>query len=256
MTKSERPIEASGPADPLKAPRITPEDIQAKEFRIAKLRGYKERDVDEFLDELTLSWTAVLEENRRLQMHESTSPAVRAPEFDDLTRRADDIIRRGEEQAAQVLRRAEARAAGIAAGSAPDGERAAVEAFLRRERAFIQSLAALVQDHAEGVKGMAREIFSQGSSKPSQTDLAPPEQPSASIGEATRDREPEPESASEPQPESASEPEPESASEPETEPIRIEDPEPARVRTTGNDQDNESKDKRDLSLRELFWGEE
>jgi DivIVA domain-containing protein len=32
--------------------RITPVEIQQKEFRLA-MRGYHERDVDEFLDEIT-----------------------------------------------------------------------------------------------------------------------------------------------------------------------------------------------------------
>ncbi|QOX62534.1 DivIVA domain-containing protein [Anoxybacterium hadale] len=45
---------------------ITPLDIQNKEFAKA-VRGYKEEDVDSFLDLLTLDLEKLLEENRRLK---------------------------------------------------------------------------------------------------------------------------------------------------------------------------------------------
>ncbi|MGI6748683.1 MAG: DivIVA domain-containing protein [Anaerovoracaceae bacterium] len=45
---------------------ITPLDIQNKEFSRA-VRGYKEEDVDGFLDLLTLDLEKILEENRRLK---------------------------------------------------------------------------------------------------------------------------------------------------------------------------------------------
>ncbi|MDD4563987.1 MAG: DivIVA domain-containing protein [Eubacteriales bacterium] len=45
---------------------ITPLDIQNKEFSKA-VRGYKEEDVDSFLDLLTLDLEKVLEENRKLK---------------------------------------------------------------------------------------------------------------------------------------------------------------------------------------------
>lgn len=45
---------------------ITPADIQSKEFDKA-VRGYKEEDVDVFLDELTNDYEAVLKENEDLK---------------------------------------------------------------------------------------------------------------------------------------------------------------------------------------------
>src|SRR5947208_83278 len=55
MKRKQDPTPSPGGEDPR---RVAPEDIQAKEFRMARLGGYKERDVDEFLDELTEAWTA------------------------------------------------------------------------------------------------------------------------------------------------------------------------------------------------------
>src|SRR2546427_3821326 len=91
------------------APRITPEDIQAKEFRIARFRGYKERDVDEFLDQLTLAWGSVLEENRRLRGAGAPAvigspPAVGATDPGEAGRRADDIVQRAREEADRIVR--------------------------------------------------------------------------------------------------------------------------------------------------------
>lgn len=45
---------------------ITPLDIQNKEFGKG-VRGYKEEDVDGFLDLLTLDWEKLLDENQRLR---------------------------------------------------------------------------------------------------------------------------------------------------------------------------------------------
>lgn len=45
---------------------ITPEDIQTIEFG-KSVRGYKEEDVDQFLDDLTLDYEAVLKENEQLK---------------------------------------------------------------------------------------------------------------------------------------------------------------------------------------------
>ena len=47
---------------------ITPADIQSKEFDKA-VRGYKEEDVDVFLDQLTNDYEAVLKENEALKVH-------------------------------------------------------------------------------------------------------------------------------------------------------------------------------------------
>src|SRR2546422_625892 len=130
--ESDRPLFA--PETP-SAPRISPEDIQAKEFRIARFRGYREHDVDEFLDQLTLVWSALLDENDRLRAQveggANRGSAIGAPDLQDVSRQADEIIRRARAEAAQILRDASARAGAATAGSAPrHTEIAAVSAFL------------------------------------------------------------------------------------------------------------------------------
>lgn len=224
--KEQAPVEA--PLPPRSAPRITPEDIQAKEFRIARLRGYKERDVDEFLDELTLSWGALLDENRRLRSQAGFGASIGAPDLDDAARQADEIIARARQEAARIVAEAGATQGARPAG---DDDRTTVSAFLNKERSFLQDLATLVQGHAEGVKGMAREVFA----KPE-----PPADESA------------PASSEEDVPAAPAEPPPApSAPAEDDEPIRIEEPEPATVRTS-----EPSEEPGDRSLKELFWGED
>jgi DivIVA domain-containing protein len=127
-------------------------DIQQKEFRVSRFGGYKMRDVDEFLDQLTDAFSALSAENERLR---GGAPIVGSPDLDDVTRQADEIIARARAEATRITGEAKASAAspGVADGST---DRAGVTAFLTREREFLQSLAGLVQEHAEAVKGMAR----------------------------------------------------------------------------------------------------
>jgi len=210
------------------APRISPEEIQAKEFRIARFRGYKERDVDEFLDQLTLAWGSVLEENRRLREGSMPLPPG-APAT--LGGDAEGVVARAREEADRIVREARERAAAIEAGVGSGNDRRAVSAFLGKEREFLQSLAGLVQGHAEGVKGMAREVFAsrEGPSAPPPTAEAPAAPTPAEEPTATS--------------------EPEAV--PEPEPIRVEEPEPVAV-----SREAEPRADGDRSLRELFWGEE
>ncbi len=55
------------------AGRITPQDVQDVEFRLA-FRGYDERDVDAFLDRVTEDLASYLEELERLRAA-ATAPA-------------------------------------------------------------------------------------------------------------------------------------------------------------------------------------
>src|SRR5213593_1039865 len=146
------PAAASGPGS-----RITPLDIQQKEFRVSRFGGYRMRDVDEFLDQLTEVDSGMVEENARLRRQAGSAPVVGSPDLDDVARQADEIIQRARDEAARID--AEARASAAATGTpsaGSDEDRAAVKAFLSQERAFLQSLAGLVQGHAEIVKGMAK----------------------------------------------------------------------------------------------------
>jgi DivIVA domain-containing protein len=138
-------------AEGQQTPRVvTPEDIQRQEFGVSRFGGYRMRDVDEFLDQLTTSTQALLAENQRLRAGGDGAPIVGSADLDDVNRQADEIIQRARDEAARIVAEASASA------PATPGDRAAVDAFLSQERDFLQQLAMLVQGHAETVKGMAR----------------------------------------------------------------------------------------------------
>lgn len=236
-----------GPA-PVGAPRmVTPIEIQQKEFAVSRFGGYRMKDVDEFLDELTASTTAMLTENERLRRQAGTAgPIVGAPDLDDVSRQADEIIQRARDEAARIVAEAKERSASIAGASAASAaamvtneeERAAVNAFLAQEREFLQGLASLVQGHAESVKGMARRARS--APPPVSAPTPTPTPPAASTAPAEA-----PVSASAPAP--AAQAEPTQAVPTAEEPIRVDEPE--RTGAPG-------KDEGDPSLRDLFWGED
>src|SRR5436190_6821844 len=139
--------------------RITPLDIQQKEFRVSRFSGYRMRDVDEFLDQLTEVVSGMVEENARLRRQTGAAPVVGSPDLDDVARQADEIIQRARDEAARIDADARARASlSTAPAVASEGDRAAVKAFLAQERAFLESLAGLLQGHAETMKGMARNV--------------------------------------------------------------------------------------------------
>lgn len=117
------------------AGRITPDDVQRKEFGTARVRpGYVMHEVDEFLDQVTDTLTRLLAENERLRAQLDASPGSPAPERP------------------------------AAPSSAAD--RGAVDAFLQREKAFLQSLGSLVQGHAEELKGMVRTARDRATAVP------------------------------------------------------------------------------------------
>ncbi|HEY6651634.1 MAG TPA: DivIVA domain-containing protein [Actinomycetota bacterium] len=232
---------------------ITPLDIQQKEFRVSRFGGYRMRDVDEFLDKLTEVVTGLTEENARLRRQAGAGPVVGSPDLEDVARQADEIIQRARDEAARIDTEARARASLAAAPMfASEGDRAAVKAFLAQERSFLESLAGLVQGHAETVKTMARSAR-----RPDESSTASAEGSDA------------PEAPTEPV---ADEPAPPPAavetSDPDEGIVEIRDAEatqslpaaeepgelaPTRPTTTGRTKDRGDGDP---SLRELFWGEE
>jgi DivIVA domain-containing protein len=254
-------------------PLPTPMDVQQKEFHVSRMGGYRMRDVDEFLDEITNSMSALVEENRRLKERLGNGAMIGAPDLEEVSRQADEIIRRAREEAAQIVRDAPAAASAPVAGAPGPEDRAAISAFLLREREFLQSLAGLVQGHAEGVKTMAKDARAKADAAappPAPPSAPEPEpEPEPSLPPAATIAEPEPE----PEPATFLEPEPEPEPEPATrippaeplasddrpteameEPVRIEEPEPATVGRT--DAEENGTEEGDRSLRELFWGEE
>jgi DivIVA domain-containing protein len=209
---------------------LGPLEIQQKEFRVSRFNGYKMRDVDEFLDAVTDSMSALVAENDRLR-EGGPVPVVGAPDLDDVSRQADEIIERARAEAARIVAEAKVQP-GVA--STPQ-DRAAVNAFLTNEREFLQSLAGLVQGHAESVKGMSKAV----------KKAPPPAPPKAEEAEATPD-------VTAVQDTQASEV---PTRVPESEPaVRVEEREPAAVMRSDGDDDGAADG--DRSLRDLFWGED
>jgi DivIVA domain-containing protein len=249
--------QASAPASSTASQMLTPLDIQQKEFRVGT-RGYKMRDVDEFLDQLTDAMTAVLAENERLRAGAPAGLALGTADLDDTNRQADEIIQRARDEAARLVAEAKAQAlvAGAAgAGAATAADRAAVNTFLAQEREFLQSLAGLVQGHAESVKGMAKAARQASGADASTSTTGPADTGSAGVMPAApalarKESEARP-AQSPPQHAAPSEPEPASSAAPE-ETVVLQEPAPASVSRAEGEEPAEG----DSSLRELFWGED
>jgi DivIVA domain-containing protein len=235
--------------------RVTPQDVQQKEFRVTRVgAGYRMREVDEFLDQITDTLSALIAENDRLRMTGGAGPVPSASQS-------------------------------APAATSSRADRGAVDAFLQREKGFLQDLGGLVQAHAEELRSMiraARTEVASSAAAPVVADEAEPVAPSAPSTEpaAEQSAEPAAEQATEPATERAAEPaassdeplpgsdeveppaEPAGTAEAEIdegdtgtitrvvaeEPIRLEEPQPARSAR--------SEEKDGDSLRELFWGEE
>ena len=116
--------------------RITPIDIQQKEFRLA-FRGYNEREVDKFLDEVTEEIARLHADNKRLHEELEARGTVRLDT--DAVNRADDILNRAREQAARIVAEAEAESAGRRERSPQPAPEARVVGpdFLGREREWV-----------------------------------------------------------------------------------------------------------------------
>lgn len=212
---------------------ITPADIQRQEFGVSRFGGYRMRDVDEFLDRLTASTEAIIAENERIRA--GGVPIVGTSDLDDVNRQADEIVQRARDEAARIVAEANEHAAAVAGGATvvagTGADRAAVDAFLTRERDFLQSLATLVQGHAEAVKAMARKARSAAPAPAAEPGATAPQTPVAV-----------PEAAPGPAPTA-----PVPAT-PRDEPVRVDEPQHAAA----GDREGDG----DPSLRQLFWGEE
>lgn len=256
MKKKDTTDEGSGWGS-APAGRITPQDVQQKEFRVARFgAGYRMREVDEFLDQVTDAMSALVAESERWRQGS-----------------ADPSSASGRSSAPSPL-----------PPSTVDAGRTAVDAFLRREKGFLQDLGGLVQAHAEELRSMVRDVrrdvpaavadtspveeppvepatmpapspdASSGFSQDASTDLdVPPEKivPGPEMG-ATEQATP---SSEVPDDQTKGDNPKASGGRPITptgvvaeQPIRLDQPEPARSRRSDEEEDG--------SLRELFWGEE
>lgn len=242
--------------------RITPEDVQKVEFRLA-FRGYNERDVDAFLDRITEDLSSYIEESAQ---RSGGAPAV-GPGATNAE--ADEIVANAREEAAAIVRRAEEHAASIraVAGAGSGDARAAVAPFLNTEREFLQSLGSLVQTHAEEIKQMVMVLRERASAQQAPVDASPTEasaaRPASEPPEAPDPRRPEPEAL---EPASAAEirerldatgtgatsdggaP----SGEPPEGPVVVESGTEPVYSTEGAP----AAERRERSLRELFWGED
>jgi DivIVA domain-containing protein len=213
---------APAPASP-PASVLTPSDIQSKEFRVARMGGYRMRDVDEFLDQVTDAMSGLLEENERLR--EAAGSSGMSDDVAEARIEADRILEDARRDASEI--RADA---GTAAGSGSGDT--SVRAFLRKEKDFLQSLGALVQGHAEVMKSMARAARPAPAPASAATD--------ASADEPSTDA---------PDPEATAAMPRDELGEGASEPINVNEPEPAGSRRA-------EEGKHEASLRDLFWGEE
>jgi DivIVA domain-containing protein len=233
--------------------RLTPMEIQQKEFRVSRFGGYKMRDVDEFLDQITDTFSEMSAEIERLRAG-GAAPVVGSPDLDDVSRQADEIIARARAEATRITAEARAAASGGAGGGS--AERSAVNAFIVREREFLQSLAGLVQEHAETVKDMAKSSKRPQAAAPTATESSATSASAASAAPAAAAAaEPEESSpATAPRPPSGEQPKRADEAAPSRpsggeDTVRIEEPATAGARA-----DRESEG--DRSLRDLFWGED
>jgi cell division initiation protein len=177
MRKKKRDTQEAGFATPARRPRLTPIDVQQKEFRLA-FRGYNERDVDEFLDLVTEELAAYTDENRRLQdQGDQNLPSRGGADVTWASREAEGILERARADAAATIAEANERAASIlaAAGASPADPRGIIAPYLNREREFLQSLGQLVQQHADSVRRMVRSAKEQaGEPSPAKQDERSP----------------------------------------------------------------------------------
>jgi DivIVA domain-containing protein len=233
--------------------RITPEEVQQVEFRLA-FRGYNERDVDAFLDRITEGMSSYLEENERLRSGTGRALAAPAASGGD----ADAIVTRARAEAEEIVRRAHEQAAGIrAAAEGGSGDaRGAVAPFLNKEREFLQSLGTLVQTHAEEIKQMVMAIRERDAAvradRASATADAPAAAPPLAFEPASAAEIRERLQATEP-PMEITLPDEDDTPEPQvSHPVVVESATEPVFSTEGSP----ASERRERSLRELFWGED
>lgn len=225
------------------ARRLTPADVQEVEFRLA-FRGYNERDVDAFLDRVTEDLAAYVEENERLRSGGGRPSRLSSVSDADAANEAKSILARAREEAAAIVRRAEQQATAVAAGSTGDA-RATMAPFLNTEREFLQSLGSLVQTHAEEIKEMVLALRERAH------DDVPIERSSSPAIDEGKDHE----RMADPSAASAAEirrrlgdPEPDLSDSP----VVIE----SATQPAYNSEGTPANERRERSLRELFWGDE
>lgn len=278
--KREPPGAAEAEPRPARPARLSPVDIQQKEFRLS-VRGYNEHEVDEFLDQITEEVARLTAEVKRAQ--EDLAYRQTVPLETDAAAEAESILERARDEAARILADADRMAAEIRAGAIPAGAAGAAVAaaaetgpdpttgrFLTRERAFLQGLASLIQQHAESVKedvrahraavdaaAVSRTDPEPGPAKGGDPPLTDAEAPPATL-DLSAESEPGPESsegeasAPDPQPLAARDVPDQAPAVDVADLSQVARAQAPRVEVPEPDEDSGQ----DRSIRELFWGED
>jgi DivIVA domain-containing protein len=243
--------------------RITPEEVQQVEFRLA-FRGYNERDVDAFLDRITEDLSAYIAGGQG-QGGVGTTDAGAAGA------KAEQILARARAEADEIRRRAREDAANIRTTTTPGAPssgdtRAAVAPFLNSEREFLQSLGSLVQTHAEEIKQLVVALRERADATPEKLagPRAIPEPPALREDASTAQAASPPVEAA-PASEirarlqgAGSDPAPrlsdaEAPNEPDEAPPVVVD---GGTEPVYSSEGSPAGERRERSLRELFWGED
>ena len=153
MRKKDEAIDGGSEWSAPAGGRVSPLDVQQKEFRVTRVgSGYRMREVDEFLDQITDTLTALVAENDRLRTSGGAVAAAPA----------------GETRPSTTPSRTDP---------------GAVDAFLQQEKGFLQDLGGLVQAHAEELRSMIRAARSAPAAPDTPTE---PEAPVAQIASTDR----------------------------------------------------------------------
>lgn len=249
MAKKKKKNEETGlePGADFVPTRLRPIDIQQKAFSTSMRGFYHPEEVDEFLDRLTEDYAAVVDENKRLR-EGGLIPTEGSGD-------AEATIRQARAEADEIIRQARAKAAAASGGDSMG----AVWPFLAQEREFLRSLAAMVQDHAEGIKRQVREVQEESKAKPAASASTPATQaaPSTSAPTGQKAQSAWAATAATPAPSTSDRPSvvipPSPVDTPTQKPAEDEPSEekPAEPAPASADKGSEEP-----SLRELFWGDE
>jgi cell division initiation protein len=164
---------------------ITPLDIQNKEFT-KSVRGYKEEEVDSFLDLITLDFEKLIQDNRRLKENISvlTSEVDRYRGFENALLETleaakalmGDISASAEKRAEILLRNAEMDAERIQRGARESVERLSEESVNLRNRLgmFKNKFKTLLETELDRFNTLSAELFPDAENEPPIPKASPP----------------------------------------------------------------------------------
>lgn len=157
--------------------RLTPRDIQEKEFATG-FRGYKEEEVDEFLDAITESYEAVFKENIDLK-EDVERLAEQCKKYEIIGERmqaalvaaqetADDVRKNANKEAENIIREAELKAQKLVQGSKDQHRelqkslaalKQVEEEFRFKLKSMLQSYLKLLEEIAFGDRKEVKELI-------------------------------------------------------------------------------------------------